>query len=83
MQLLPDGIYDVVVVDADLDDVGELRIEVTITLGPQIGRIVPLRKFHVEDGGGARVPADPFALLGIPGTLRVRGGVPSFRPEAV
>ena len=81
MQPLPDGTYDVIVVDAELDDDGALRIEVTVTLGPQIGRIVPLRKNHVTGPDEPLDDADPFALLGIPGTLRVRDGVPRFRPE--
>jgi len=83
MQLLPDGSYDVVVVDAELDDAGELRIEVTISLGPQIGRIVALRKNQVATADGRFDTADPYALLGVPGTLRVRDGIPSFRPERV
>jgi hypothetical protein len=83
MQPLPDGNYDVVVVDADIDERGELRIEVTITLGPHVGQIVVLKKIHVETRRGPLDTADPYALLGIPGTLRVRRGVPSFRPEMV
>ncbi len=80
---LPDGNYDVVVVDADTDDDGVLHIEVTITLGPYVGQIVPLKKIHVETRRGPLEAADPYALLGVPGTLRVRAGVPSFRPETV
>jgi len=83
MQPLPDGTYDVIVVDGEFDDDGELRIEVTITLGPHIGRIVALRNLHVETRRGPLDTADPYALLGIPGTLRVRQGVPSFRPETL
>jgi len=83
MSLLPDGTYDVVVVDAELDDAGDLRVEVTISLGPQIGRIVALRKNHVVSADGRLDTADPLALLGLAGTLRVRDGVPSFRPETV
>ncbi len=83
MTPLPDDVYDVIVVDADVGDDGELRIEVTVTLGPHIGRIVALKKLHVEPGRGVTDTADPYALLGIPGTLRVRNGVPSFRPETV
>ena len=81
MTPLPDGTYDVIVVDAELDDAGMLRIEVTITLGPLVGHIVPLKNFHVSTRHGPLETADPYALLGIPGTLRVRDGVPSFRPE--
>jgi len=80
MQTLPDGAYDVIVVDAETADDGHLRLELTITLGPHIGRIVTLRAHHVDAGERPDL-SDPFALLGIPGTLRVRNGVPSFRPE--
>ena len=83
MPQLPDGTYDVVVVDAEVDDDEELHLEVAVTLGPHIGRIVALRKLHVETRRDVLDTADPFALLGIPGTLRVRDGVPSFRPETV
>jgi hypothetical protein len=83
MTPLPDDSYDVIVVDAELDDDGELHLEVTVTLGPHIGRIVRLRKLHVETRRGVLDTTDPYALLGIPGTLRVRNGVPSFRPETV
>src|SRR5580692_11064273 len=83
MPPLPDDIYDVIVVDASIDDDGELRLEVTVTLGPQIGRIVPLRNLDVETRRGVLDTTDPFSLLGIPGTLRVRHGVPTFRPETV
>ena len=80
MQTLPDGSYDVIVVDAEPTDDGDVRIELTITLGPHIGRLVALRGQHVEGATGA-VDADPVSLLGIPGTLRVRDGRPTFRPE--
>ena len=83
MAPLPDDTYDVIVVEAELDDDGQLRLEVAITLGPHLGRIVVLKKMHVDSRGRPLDDADPFALLGIPGTLRVRQGVPSFRPETV
>jgi len=82
-QPLPDGTYDVVVVDAEVDDDDDLHLEVAVTLGPHIGRIVRLRKLHVDDRRGVLGAGDPYALLGIPGTLRVRDGAPSFRPETV
>ena len=78
MATLPDGAYDVIVVDADTTDDGDVRIELTITLGPHIGRIVALRSAHVD---ASRGQVDPLALLGIPGTLLVRDGTPRFRPE--
>jgi hypothetical protein len=80
MQTLPDGAYDVIVVDAEDTDDGDVRIELTITMGPHIGRVVALRGRHV-DLGERGASFDPLALLGIPGTLRVRGGQPAFRPE--
>ena len=83
MTALPDGTYDVIVVDAELDDDGVLHVEVTISAGPEIGRIVPLRNLHVETRRGPLSAADPYALLGIPGSLRVRDGVPTFRAETI
>jgi len=83
MPPLPDDTYDVIVVDAEVGDDGELRLEVTITLGPHIGQIVALRNSNVETRRGVLDTADPYSLLGIPGTLRVRHGVLSFRPEIV
>lgn len=91
MKSLPDGTYDVIVVDAEPTDDGDMRIELTITLGPHLGRMVVLRGRHVDGGSHAR-PAedgpstgalfgDPLTLLGIPGTLRVRHGEPTFHPE--
>lgn len=79
MQTLPDGSYDVIVVDAEPTADGDVRVELTITLGPQIGRVVALRGHQVRADAGA-LP-DPVALMGIPGTLRVKQGVPEFRPE--
>ncbi len=81
MPMLPDGIYDVIVVDADRGDDGDLHIEVTISLGPRVGDVIRLRGRHVERRSGAAQPEDPYALLGVPGTLRVHAGQPTFRPE--
>jgi hypothetical protein len=83
MPPLPDDTYDVIVVDTEIDDDGDLSIEVVVTLGPHIGRIVRLRNKHVKTRRGPVDTTDPYSLLGIPGTLRVRDGVPSFRPETL
>jgi hypothetical protein len=80
---LPDGTYDVIVVDADAGSDGDVHIEVTITLGPFVGHVVALRGHHVHDRSASKPPVDPIMLLGVPGTMRVRDGVPSFRPETV
>ncbi|HLX89161.1 MAG TPA: hypothetical protein VKR22_11980 [Acidimicrobiales bacterium] len=79
MPMLPDGSYDAIVVDCESTDEGDMRLELTITLGPHIGRMVALRAHHLAGSHGSIV--DPVALLGIPGTLRVRRGEPTFRPE--
>ena len=81
MTMLPDGTYDVIVVDAEPGDDGDLHIEVTISLGPRVGDVIPLRGRHIARGSDATVTEDPYALLGVPGTLRVRAGEPTFRPE--
>ncbi|HVC69886.1 MAG TPA: hypothetical protein VNC61_06430 [Acidimicrobiales bacterium] len=81
MTVLPDGIYDVIVVDAEADDDGDLCLDVTISLGPHVGDVVRLRGRHVERRCGAVETGDPSVLLGAPGTLRVRDGEPIFRPE--
>jgi hypothetical protein len=43
MTMLPDGTYDVIVVDAETGDDGDLHIEVTISLGPRVGDVIRLR----------------------------------------
>jgi hypothetical protein len=82
MPTLPDGTYDVIVVDAEPGDDGDLHIEVTISLGPHVGDVIRLRGRHVERRRVSEEPEDPYALLGVPGTLRVRDGQPIFRPES-
>ena len=79
---LSDGIYDVIVVEAETSDDGDLEIDLAVTLGPRRGDVIRLRGRQVARGGGASDPEDPTAVLGIPGTLWVRGGEPTFRPEA-
>ena len=81
MRFLPDGTYDVVVVEAEQREDGDVHIELTITLGPFVGHVISLRERHVEPRGEADRTTDPLMLLGVPGTLRVRDGQPSFRPE--
>jgi hypothetical protein len=81
MSNLPDGVYDVIVVDAERID-EEVRIEVTITLGPHVGEIVVLRAPHVDQRRGPAT-REPHEILGLCGTLRVRHGIPTFRPESV
>jgi hypothetical protein len=74
---LPDGQYDVIVVDADtVDDTTAppaVRLELALTGGPHKGDVLVLRAT-----GLAR---EPLELLGLPGTLMVRDGVPNLRMD--
>jgi hypothetical protein len=81
MTALPDGTYDVIVVDADTGADGDLHIEVTISLGPRVGDVIRLRGRHIDRRRAPAETDDPVAWLGVPGTLRVRAGEPTFRPE--
>ena len=69
---LPDGRYDVLVVDATADN-GDFVIELTILSGDHKGDVVGLR--------AAGFDADELELLGLPGTLDVENGVPTFAIE--
>jgi hypothetical protein len=82
MAKLPDGHYDAIVIEAEELADGGIRLDLTVTLGPHIGRVIALREHHV-DARKRQVPVDldPLELLGVPGTLTVREGAPSFRPE--
>jgi hypothetical protein len=82
MAILPDGTYDAIVIDAEERENADFRLELTITLGPQIGRVIALRAHHVDTRRRPETSSrDPLDFLGIPGVLIVRDGVPSFRPE--
>jgi hypothetical protein len=82
MSMLPDDTYDAIVIDVEQAENGDIHLELTITLGPQIGRVIALRGHHVDTRRRTSTTGfDPLDLLGIPGTLIVRAGVPSFRPE--
>ena len=70
--MLPDGVYDVFVVDADDDD-GVIRLELTILAGEQKGEVVNLASPNLS--------GEPALLLGTPGTLTVTDGVPNLRLE--
>jgi hypothetical protein len=66
--VLPDGIYDAIVVDAEPG-----RLELTILGGEHKGEVVGLRSTDLA--------ADPTSLLGIPATLTVADGVPTVELE--
>jgi hypothetical protein len=67
--MLPDGTYDVFVVDAEASGPTGLRLELAILGGDQKGEVVSMR----ADGLGV----DELDALGLPGTLTVRDGEPS------
>lgn len=69
--MLPDGTYDVFVVDAEAAaPTGTLRLDLTILTGDHKGQVVSMR----AEGLGV----DELAALGTPGTLTVRAGEPSL-----
>jgi hypothetical protein len=70
--VLPDGVYDVLVVDADEED-GAIRLELTILAGDQKGEVVNLASPNMR--------GEPALRLGTPGTLTVTDGVPGLRLE--
>jgi hypothetical protein len=73
--VLPDGSYDVLVVDTSRhDDDGSLGVEVAIVAGPAKGHVVWLR---TADLAGT----DPLDLLALPATLTVRSGEPTLQLE--
>jgi hypothetical protein len=71
--MLPDGTYDVFVVDATADGPDRLRLEVTILAGEQKGEVVSVQ----ANGLGI----DELDALGLPGTLTVVGGEPTLLVE--
>ena len=76
MSILPDDTYDAIVIDVEQAENGDIRLEITITLGPPNGRVIALVRGHHVDTRRQKSPIgfDPLDLLGIPGTLIVRGG---------
>ena len=67
--MLPDGTYDVFVVDATADDTA-LHLEVTILAGEQKGEAVAVRAEGLGIG--------ELEALGMPGTLTVTAGEPAL-----
>ena len=72
MTILPDGTYDIFVVNATLDD-GAATLELALVTGEHKGEVVTLK---MKTGG-----RDPIGIIGLPGTLTVDDGRPSLRIE--
>lgn len=67
--MLPDGRYDVLIVDARTDDDGTVHVDVTVTSGAHKGEVVAIR---------GRFPGtDELDLLAAPATLVVSEGQPT------
>jgi hypothetical protein len=71
--MLPDGTYDVFVVDAESVGADGLRLELTILDGDQKGEVVSMRAEGLRIG--------ELDALGLPGTLTVLQGQPSVALE--
>ena len=72
-EVLEDGSYDAIVVDATPADDGSCSVDLTILDGPHKGEVVSVRR----DGLAERA----LDLLGIPATLTVSAGTPRVRFE--
>lgn len=70
---LPDGTYDVIVVDAHLAPTGGVSIELAILDGEHKGALIEVTSSTITD--------DPVFLLGTPATLVVAGGQPEVTLE--
>jgi hypothetical protein len=68
MGAMPDGRYDVFIVDAETIDETTMRVELAMVTGDDKGDVFAIRGPHLAD--------DPVMLLGLPGTLVVTDGVP-------
>ena len=73
MPAMPDGSYDVFIVDAETIDETTMRVELAMVTGDDKGDVFAIRGPHLAD--------DPVLLLGLPGTLVVVDGVPSLQVD--
>ncbi len=73
MHAMPDARYDVFIVDAETIDETTMRVELALVSGDDKGDVIAMR--------GPHLARDPIDLLGLPGTLIVRDGVPRLEVE--
>jgi hypothetical protein len=71
--VLPDGRYDVIVVDATADGPAALRLDVTVLAGDHKGEVLSVR--------AQGLAIDELEALGLPGTLTVEAGEPALALE--
>ena len=69
---MADGSYDAIVVDAERVEDG-VRLELTITAGPNKGDVVAVRATHLT--------MDPVNVLGIPARIVVTNNTPRVEFE--
>lgn len=73
MCAMPDGTYDVFIVDAESIDATTMRVELAMVNGDDKGDVFAMRGPHLAN--------DPIDLLGLPGTLVVVDGVPQLHVD--
>jgi hypothetical protein len=73
VEALPDGTYDVMIVDVDVDEQQHVRIDVVLTAGSHRGEVVSLRASSMNQ--------DPLGLLGLPARLVVKDGTPALKMD--
>ena len=73
MRAMPDGRYDVFIVDAETIDETTMRVELAMVTGDDKGDVFAIR--------GPLLADDPVELLGLPGTLIVTDGVPRLQVD--
>ena len=73
MSEMADGTYDVFIVDAETIDETTMRVEIAMVSGDDKGDVIAML--------GPHLARDPIELLGLPGTLIVRDGVPRLEVE--
>ncbi|HEY1634117.1 MAG TPA: hypothetical protein VGF64_05120 [Acidimicrobiales bacterium] len=71
MEALPDGTYDVMIVDVERDEQQHVRIDVVLTAGSHRGEVVSLRASSMR--------RDPLGLMGLPARLEVKNGTPDLK----
>jgi uncharacterized protein YcnI len=70
---LPDGTYDVMIVDVEIDEEQHARIDVVLTAGSHRGEVASLRTSSMRQ--------DPVGLMGLPARLEVMDGTPRLKMD--
>jgi uncharacterized protein YcnI len=70
---LPDGTYDVMIVDVEIDEEQHARIDVVLTAGSHRGEVASLR--------ASSMGQDPVGLMGLPARLEVKDGTPRLKMD--